>query len=1273
MYITNLVGPRAGSRNPTWAVLLALVLASAVGCGDDSILAGPSDGQSANGQDSAGEVDPNGQGDGAAGGDGGDTDAGDAAAADSDSADIQGSDTVTDDATDGGATDTAASDSAADDAAVDATATGDALADDAGAEDSAADDTAGADTPGDAEPSDTSTADTGATCDSDSDCKPSGPCLVSTCAQGACAEAPMADGSVCSDGNACTTGDACASGACVAGSPVNCSDGNACTDNGCDPTNGTCVTTPNNLPCDDGNACTAQDVCKSGVCAGAPTAACNDGNPCTNDACDPASGCTATDNSAPCGDGDKCLEAAACAGGSCVGKPVACDDENPCTKDACNPSLGCVFSAIGGVPCDDGNACSAGDLCNNGLCAAGSAVLCSDNQPCTDDSCDKATGCQHLPNTAACDDGSACTAGDVCQAGACMAGAPVACDDGNPCTDDACNPASGCSHAPNTLPCTTGNACDSGACSAGTCKPNGQKSCNDGNPCTTDICDASLGCVNKPVADGTTCAKGDACVGDSLCKVGKCETGPKTVCDDGNLCTDDICDAKSGGCNYFPNTAPCDDGNACTVGDACGVVTLQGAKCIAGKSVVPAVDCDDKNPCTSEVCDTAKGCQNLPAPAGTACNDGNVCTQGEVCASGKCQNGSLAGCDDSNPCTADNCDPATGKCSWSQVTGACDDGNPCTTSDACNGLKCAGMPAVCDDKNPCTADTCDATTGKCVASPQSGATCDDSNACTTGDACAAGKCTGQDKACSDGNVCTDDACNPATGACTSTNNTVPCTTGDLCTSGGVCSAGACKAGSTPKCDDNNPCTTDSCDSKTGACSYVPGNDGATCDDGLACSSASACKNGTCTPQAACTLFSDSFDCAAPTAWSVTVPNADANWMPARKVKWAVDQLAAVPGNSTCTLNYNNDKNYCDSYTFGSQQYCQLPKGTATSPIIDLTVAPGLNPTFFMDIYYDVDVPPNWQAGFGAPRIRLLDAGNNNAELASWSLPLASGEIKKWKNGYKIEMPQAKNKKVRIEASLAIPGGIIGDSGNLGIGVYLDNIKLEATYAAEGDCTDGVDNDGNGKTDCADFACTGKTECLPVIAADNMACTSKNWLFAQSDGATVWAIDKTPASPAPKTGDCTLNYNNGNNYVVGSMGNPKANGGTATWANKIDLAGKKKVYVKFWENQTVEPNLPCQNVQGCNDRTYLQISTDGFAGCGCAANQTCSYANNLCNTNNTKTYLINKDKTATWQFWLVEISDFGGKSVNLRWKFDTADQYQNNHAGPFIDDFAVIGQ
>jgi hypothetical protein len=47
---------------------------------------------------------------------------------------------------------------------------------------------------------------------------------------------------------------------------------------------------------------------------------------------------------------------------------------------------------------------------------------CDDANPCTDDACDPATGCQHVPNTASCSDGVACTVGDNCVGGQCQPG-----------------------------------------------------------------------------------------------------------------------------------------------------------------------------------------------------------------------------------------------------------------------------------------------------------------------------------------------------------------------------------------------------------------------------------------------------------------------------------------------------------------------------------------------------------------------------------------------------------------------------------------------------------------------------------------------------------------------------------------------------------------------------------------------------------------------------------------------------------------------------------
>jgi subtilisin family serine protease len=50
---------------------------------------------------------------------------------------------------------------------------------------------------------------------------------------------------------------------------------------------------------------------------------------------------------------------------------------------------------------------------------------CDDGNPCTDDVCDPATGCQYASNTSPCSDGTECTVADRCSGGQCQPGASV--------------------------------------------------------------------------------------------------------------------------------------------------------------------------------------------------------------------------------------------------------------------------------------------------------------------------------------------------------------------------------------------------------------------------------------------------------------------------------------------------------------------------------------------------------------------------------------------------------------------------------------------------------------------------------------------------------------------------------------------------------------------------------------------------------------------------------------------------------------------------------
>lgn len=76
-------------------------------------------------------------------------------------------------------------------------------------------------------------------------------------------------------------------------------------------------------------------------------AQCDDKNPCTDDKCEPKTGCTYTNNSSPCEDGDACTTDDKCTKGSCAGgPPPMCDDKNTCTADKCEPAKGCTHESM---------------------------------------------------------------------------------------------------------------------------------------------------------------------------------------------------------------------------------------------------------------------------------------------------------------------------------------------------------------------------------------------------------------------------------------------------------------------------------------------------------------------------------------------------------------------------------------------------------------------------------------------------------------------------------------------------------------------------------------------------------------------------------------------------------------------------------------------------------------------------------------------------------------------------------------------------------------
>lgn len=107
--------------------------------------------------------------------------------------------------------------------------------------------------------------------------------------------------------------------------PDTCDDANACTLTKCRP-DGTClpsVTKKVGAACDDGLTCTVMDFCDAaGKCDGTLAPKCVDGDPCTSDLCDHATGACAhkaTPNAASCTLETNCQPDKACKGKDCFG------------------------------------------------------------------------------------------------------------------------------------------------------------------------------------------------------------------------------------------------------------------------------------------------------------------------------------------------------------------------------------------------------------------------------------------------------------------------------------------------------------------------------------------------------------------------------------------------------------------------------------------------------------------------------------------------------------------------------------------------------------------------------------------------------------------------------------------------------------------------------------------------------------------------------------------------------------------------------------------
>lgn len=263
-----------------------------------------------------------------------------------------------------------------------------------------------------------------------------------------CGDGEPDEGEECDDGNN-EDGDGCSQDCKTeCASNEDCADQNPCTDDICSPETHACVHPNNDAPCNDDKFCTDNDVCLGGACNGTPITCaddiscnidtcneeiddcehenndcncesaedCDDSNPCTSDSCE-ENNCQYENNAAPCDDGLHCNGSDTCGGGTC--------------------------SVHAGDPCSEGGECA--DSCNEEgqSCSDPAGVSCTDDANlCTNNVCNGEGACVLENNTADCDDSDACTGGDSCEEGQCVPGEDI-CDDSGAGGDGGNDPGTG--------------------------------------------------------------------------------------------------------------------------------------------------------------------------------------------------------------------------------------------------------------------------------------------------------------------------------------------------------------------------------------------------------------------------------------------------------------------------------------------------------------------------------------------------------------------------------------------------------------------------------------------------------------------------------------------------------------------------------------------------------------------------------------------------------------------------------------------------------------
>jgi len=253
-------------------------------------------------------------------------------------------------------------------------------------------------------------------------------------------------------------------------------------------------------------------------------------------------------------------------------------------SDVCASHLCCVDNS----ECDNGLFCDGIESCDGYGCVPSTVSPCDDGDICTEDICHEGDQtCTHIPipgcceTNSDCDNGLFCDGEEICSNHVCMKASEGPCEDDDVCTLDSCNeeqdicvyeeapecaspslepsqadfPSSQPSHAPSMV--DSGEPTMSPSLSPTTFDSEEPSSLptmiSSTSPTDYPSTLPSTACV-----EDSDCDNGRFCDGVETCVEGTCHYSPTLLCDDGDDCTYDVCQAFFERCVYYvvPNCYP---------------------------------------------------------------------------------------------------------------------------------------------------------------------------------------------------------------------------------------------------------------------------------------------------------------------------------------------------------------------------------------------------------------------------------------------------------------------------------------------------------------------------------------------------------------------------------------------------------------------------------------------------------------------------------------------------------------------------------------------